>query len=164
MSVDAIIEAVQKHPTRYVCVTGGEPLGQKATFVLLKRLVDLGKTVSLETNGSLSVENVPAGVIKVVDIKCPESGETEKMDWNNLTRVSSQDQLKFVIASRRDFEWARDLCHVHNLADRCTVLFSPAFGRVEPKELAEWILGEATPVTLQIQLHKQIWGEAVMGV
>lgn len=164
MEIDEILAHVAKYPVRHVCVTGGEPLGQKGTVELLARLVDKGYVVSLETNGSFSVKEVPAGVVKVVDIKCPESGESEAMCWENLELTRSPDQFKFVVASRADFDWSRALCEKHALWDRAEVLFSPSFGDVEPKDLAAWILETGMPVTFQMQLHKAIWAPEARGV
>jgi len=163
-TVDAILEQVKTHTPEYVCVTGGEPLGQKATIALLERLLQEKYIVSLETNGSFSVVNVPKKVIKVIDIKCPESGEAESMAWENFELVEPHDQIKFVVSSRADFDWAQGLCTEHKLHERCTVLFSPAYGKVRPAELASWILDSKAKVTLQVQMHKEIWGPNERGV
>ena len=117
-----------------------------------------GYVVSLETNGSISIKDVPLDVIKVVDIKCPDSGETETMAWENLDLVRPSDQLKFVVASKEDFAWAQDLCKEHALYEKCAVLYSPVQGKVKPADLARWILDAHSPVTMQLQLHKEIWG------
>ncbi len=163
-SLEKILNEVKKYPTRYVCVTGGEPLAQPQTIELLKALLRENYTVSLETNGSLSVEKVPVEVIKVIDIKCPDSGESRRMDLGNIDRVQSHDQFKFVVSSRGDFDWAADFIKTRNLEKKCTLLFSPSFGKVAPKDLAEWILKSGLQVTMQMQLHKLIWGEHEKGV
>lgn len=164
MAIADVISRVQAYPARFVCVTGGEPLGQKSTIILLGRLLAEGYTVSLETNGSFSLRDVPAGVVKVLDIKCPASGETEAMAWENLDLVGEGDQIKFVVADRNDFDWAADLTRERRLTDRCAVLFSPAHESVLPRELAEWLLESGLDARMQVQLHKIIWGAEAQGV
>jgi 7-carboxy-7-deazaguanine synthase len=164
MDLPSILAEVKKHEPQYVCVTGGEPLGQKGTYPLLRQLVDEGYTVSLETGGSFSVKDVPKEVINVIDLKCPDSGETSHMVWENLQLVKPQDQFKFVISSKTDFDWSHNIIKTHNLKERCGLLFSPVFQKVNPAELAKWILDEHAPVTLQMQLHKEIWGPHERGV
>lgn len=164
LEVDVILEKVAEFGARHVCVTGGEPLGQKGTYSLLSALVAKGYVVSLETNGSFSVKDVPAGVVKVIDIKCPASGETENMAWENLALAVRPDQFKFVIASESDFLWARELCETRSLPERAEVLFSPSFGQVAPADLARWILDARLPVTFQMQMHKAIWSPDARGV
>lgn len=165
-TLDEVMTEVRKHPTSYVCLTGGEPLGQKAIYPLMHRLLDERYTVSLETGGGFSVKDVPADVIKVIDLKCPDSGETESMVWENVELALPHDQFKFVIASRADFDWAVDVVLKRSLTGKCTVLFSPVFGKVSYRELAEWILATeiSPPVTMQIQIHKEIWGPNQRGV
>lgn len=164
MSLDEIIEAVKQYETKYVCVTGGEPLGHAGTNQLLRMLLDLDYIVSLETNGSFSVKDVPADVIKVIDLKCPDSGESEAMAWENLSLVTEHDQFKFVVASKADFDWAQKVSRDHNLFEKCPILYSPVHGKVKSSELAKWILDSAAPVTMQTQLHKEIWGPDQRGV
>ncbi len=164
MGLEAILAEVHKYETRYVCLTGGEPLGQRGAIPLMQRLLQENYTVSLETNGSFSVKDVPLDVIKVIDIKCPDSGESESMAWENLDLVRPHDQFKFVVASQADFEWAQRICEEHQLYEKCPLLFSPAYGKVKPIELAEWILQAKKPVTLQLQMHKEIWGPDDRGV
>ena len=164
MSLPDIIKEVKKYDSEYVCVTGGEPLGQRATTQLMQLLLDQKYIVSLETNGSFSVKEVPLSVIKVIDIKCPESGESERLAWENFDLVRSQDQFKFVVASKNDFEWAHALSQQHKLNEKCTLLYSPVFGKVKPAELAKWILQSKAKATLQIQMHKEIWGTDERGV
>jgi len=163
-SIDTILEEVKKHETEYVCVTGGEPLMQKATIELLQRLLDLKYTVSLETNGSISIKDVPLPVVKVLDIKCPVSGESDSMAWENFDLIRPHDNIKFVVGSRADFDWAQDICEKHKLHTKCAVLYSPVYGKVKPSDLAAWILKAKAPVTMQMQLHKEIWGPNEKGV
>ncbi len=159
MSFDSLLEEVGKYPARHVCVTGGEPLAQKNCIGLLSRLCDAGYQVSLETGGAHDVSRVDPRVSKVVDIKTPVSGEAEGNRWENIPLLSSHDQIKFVICSREDSEWARQQLQDRGLDKVCEVLFSPAWGQVSFKELAEWIIEDGLPVRMQIQLHKLIWGD-----
>jgi 7-carboxy-7-deazaguanine synthase len=163
-SLDEIVAEVRKYSTRYVCVTGGEPLGQRASIPLMQRLIDEGYIVSLETGGGFTVRDVPQGVIKVLDVKTPESGEDKAMVWENLDLVTPVDQLKFVVSSRADFDWSIALCRERALSEKCTILFSPVHGKVEPADLADWILASREPVTMQLQMHKTIWGASARGV
>ncbi|MFM8312903.1 MAG: radical SAM protein [Deltaproteobacteria bacterium] len=158
MTVSEILEKIKPFETQYACVTGGEPLSQRGTYELLEKLLKSEYTVSLETNGSFSIKDVPTEVIKVIDVKCPDSGESEKMAWENFALAQKHDQFKFVVASKTDFEWAQEVCAKNQLHDKCTILYSPAFGQVKPAELASWILNAKAPVTLQTQQHKEIWG------
>ncbi len=159
LTLDAILERVESHATRHVCVTGGEPLAQKNCLPLLRRLCDAGHEVSLETSGALDISEVDPRVSRVVDIKTPGSGESARNRLENLAMLNARDQLKFVITNREDYEWARNLHHEQELAKRCEVLFSPAYGQVPPEQLAGWILDDHLPVRFQIQLHKLLWGE-----
>lgn len=159
MSLDDIMGRVATHGARYVCVTGGEPLAQKHCPELLWRLCDAGYEVSLETSGALDISEVDTRVSRVMDIKTPGSGECARNRLDNLERLTPRDQVKFVLVDRADFEWARDLVAAHGIDRRCEVLFSPVYGRLVARELAEWILAERLPVRLQIQLHKLLWGE-----
>jgi len=157
MRFSEVFDEIRKFDTNYVCVTGGEPLFQDNTIFLLKLLVEANYTVSLETNGSYSVKDVPKEVIKVIDIKCPSSGESEKNLWDNVNYTSLKDQFKFVIGSKEDFIWAQSIIEKFNLNEKCSILFSPVYGVVSPKELAAWILDSHAKVTMQLQLHKEIW-------
>jgi len=159
MTIDAIVGTVTDFGAQHVCVTGGEPLAQKRCTVLLSRLCDAGHEVSLETSGALDVSAVDPRVRKVMDLKAPGSGESERNLWSNLEHLGPRDQLKFVLAGREDYEWACASLAEHGLAQRCMVLFSPVHGSLQPRVLAEWMLADRLPVRLQIQLHKQIWGE-----
>jgi len=157
--IDEILAEVASHGARHVCVTGGEPLAQKRCLVLLRRLCDAGYEVSLETSGALDISAVDARVRKVVDLKAPDSGEFKRNRWSNLDHLRAHDQVKFVLAGRTDYEWARDTVREHVLHTRCQVLFSPVHASLKPRELAEWILADRLPVRMQLQLHKLLWGE-----
>ncbi|WP_313915961.1 7-carboxy-7-deazaguanine synthase QueE [Tahibacter sp.] len=157
--IDDILAEVASHGARHVCVTGGEPLAQKRCLLLLRRLCDAGYEVSLETSGALDVSAVDVRVRKVVDLKAPDSGEFKRNRWNNLDHLRAHDQVKFVLAGRADYEWARDTVRVHALDARCQVLFSPVHASLKPRDLAEWILADRLPVRMQLQLHKLLWGE-----
>jgi 7-carboxy-7-deazaguanine synthase len=158
--IDDILVEVASHGVQHVCVTGGEPLSQKRSLILLRKLCDAGYEVSLETSGALDVSAVDARVHKVMDLKAPGSGESKRNLWSNLGHLLPHDQIKIVLASRADYEWARHMLVEHNLPDRCMVLFSPVHGAVEPRELAEWILEDKLPVRFQMQLHKLLWNDA----
>lgn len=157
--MDAILAEVARHGARHVCVTGGEPLSQKRCLVLLEKLCDAGYTVSLETSGALDIAGVDARVSRVLDIKTPGSGEEARNLWANLPLLTAHDQVKFVICSRTDFDWAKQVLQQHRLHEVCDVLFSPSAGQVEPRALADWIIEEKLPVRFQTQLHKLLWGE-----
>jgi 7-carboxy-7-deazaguanine synthase len=149
---------VAKYSPRYVTVTGGEPLAQKNCAALLSRLCDAGYRVSLETSGALPIAELDPRVIRVMDIKTPGSGESERNLPENIPALRSQDQVKFVICDRNDYEWSRSMFKQHALDTRCQVLFSPSYGQLEARELADWILADRLPVRLQVQLHKYLWG------
>lgn len=166
MSVDEIVAEVRRvgGACRLVELTGGEPLLQKEIGILATRLLDGGYEVLCETGGSLPVDRLPAEVVKIVDVKCPGSGEAEANDWSNLARLDpGRDELKFVIADRSDYEWAAGVVRTRELG-RFTVHFSPAFGRQDPTTLAEWILADGLPVRLNLQIHKFLWDPAARGV
>jgi 7-carboxy-7-deazaguanine synthase len=165
MSVDDVMEQVDAYGSALVEVTGGEPLLQEDVYPLMEQLLDGGRTVLLETGGQIDMSRVPGAVIKVMDVKCPASGESERVDWGNIDRLGSRDQVKFVIQDRGDYEFARDTVTRHALDRRCAaVLFSPVHGVLNPKSLSEWILEDRLPVRLQLQIHKHIWGANVRGV
>ncbi len=159
MSIDAVVAAVAEHKTRHVCVTGGEPLAQKGCLELLNRLCDAGHEVSLETSGALDISGVDARVSRVMDIKTPCSGEAAKNRYENIELLNPHDQVKMIISDRNDFEWAVAVLQKYHLNERCTVLFSPAFGSITPRQLAEWIIEDHLPVRFQMQLHKILWGD-----
>ncbi len=158
MDTDTILEKVAANSTKYVTVTGGEPLAQKACIDLLGRLCDAGYAVSLETSGALDISAVDTRVVKVMDIKTPGSGEEARNHLDNLNFISRHDQIKFVICDRRDYEWSRELVDRHQLSERCEVLFSPSFDQVQARDLADWILHDGLAVRMQMQLHKLLWG------
>ena len=165
MSIDEVLQQVDEYSSPLVEVTGGEPLLQEDVYPLMERLLGGGRTVLLETGGQVDVSRVPGAVIKVMDVKCPASGEAHKVEWANIDRLGSRDQVKFVIQDRIDYEFARDTLTRHALDRRCAaVLFSPVHGILSPKDLSEWILEDQLPVRLQLQIHKHIWGADVRGV
>ena len=157
--IDAIVAEVARHGVRHVCVTGGEPLAQKRCIALLSKLCDAGYVVSLETSGAIDISGVDTRVSRVLDIKTPGSGEVERNLWSNLPLLTAHDQVKFVVCSRADFDWAKGVVSEHRLHKRCDVLFSPSHAQVSPRELADWIVAEQLPVRFQLQLHKILWGE-----
>ncbi|WP_372382049.1 7-carboxy-7-deazaguanine synthase QueE [Xanthomonas sp. NCPPB 1068] len=157
--IDAIVADVASHGVRHVCVTGGEPLAQKRCLVLLQKLCDAGFDVSLETSGALDVSEVDARVSRVVDIKTPASGEAHRNRWDNLALLTARDQIKFVICSRADYDWSREIVAAHALDRRCTVWFSPSKSEVTPRQLADWIVADRVPVRFQMQLHKILWND-----
>ncbi len=156
--LDALIETARQSGVQHVCVTGGEPLAQKACLELLTGLCDAGFAVSLETSGALDVGAVDSRVSRVVDLKTPGSGEVQRNQLANLDVLTPRDQLKFVLCSRADYEWARDLLRARAEPLPAQVLFSPVWGEVAPRDLAEWILADRLAVRLQVQLHKVLWG------
>ena len=158
MTVAGILSEVAQHHTRYVTVTGGEPLAQKNSLSLLSALCNAGYEVSLETSGALDVSSVDVRVMKVLDIKTPASGEVKKNLWSNLAALHAHDEIKFVLCDESDYIWAKQVLSERDLADKCTVLFSPAHDQLSPKVLADWILRDSLPVRLQVQLHKLLWG------
>jgi 7-carboxy-7-deazaguanine synthase len=165
MSVDDVLQEVERYNSPLVEVTGGEPLLQSEVYPLMDRLLESGRTVLLETGGQIDVSRVPGAVVKVMDVKCPGSGESEKNEWANIDRLGPRDQVKFVVKDRADYEYARATLVRHSLDRRCAaVLFSPVHGVLHPKELSEWILEDRLPVRLQLQIHKHIWGADVRGV
>lgn len=158
MSLDAILQRVAGFGCPTVCVTGGEPLAQKDCPALLSALCDAGHSVSLETSGALDISGIDPRVSRIVDLKAPDSGESEKNLWSNLDHLTPSDEIKIVLASVEDYAWAKRMLHEHGLDRRCTVLFSPVPDRLDPAALAEWILRDRLPVRFQLQLHKVLWG------
>ena len=152
-----LVAAARSSGVRHVCVTGGEPLAQKSCLDLLAALCDAGFDVSLETSGAMDVAPVDPRVSRVVDLKTPGSGESTRNRLENLALMGPRDQVKVVLCSRSDYEWARDLLQQHS-GIRCQLLFSPSWGQLDPRELAEWILADRLDVRLQVQLHKYLWG------
>jgi 7-carboxy-7-deazaguanine synthase len=158
-SLADIVAAVAKHPTRHVCVTGGEPLAQRGCPDLLKALCDAGYDVALETSGALDVGGIDPRVARIVDVKTPGSGEVGRNLWSNLDLLGEADEVKFVLVDEADYRWAAGIVAQYRIAERCQVLFSPAHGRLPARDLAEWVLRDGLPVRMQIQLHKWLWGE-----
>ena len=159
-TLEEIIRQVVLHPTRHVTVTGGEPLAQKACLELLSRLCDAGLDVSLETSGALDIASVDERVARIVDVKTPGSGESARNLWTNLALLGPRDEVKFVLTDVDDYDWAKNILTEYRISQRCPVLFSPSWGRLDPTELAQWILRDGMPVRLQLQLHKLLWAEA----
>ena len=159
-TISEILAEVARHPTRYVCVTGGEPLAQKPCLVLLSALCDAGYDVCLETSGALDIRAVDARVARIMDLKAPGSGECDKNLLDNIQDLRSSDEVKIVISSRADFDWAKIMIAQHGLNDRCNVVLSPVAGQQNPTKLAEWILADALAVRFQLQLHKLLWVDA----
>lgn len=158
MRLSEVLAQVARHGARHVCVTGGEPLAQKACLPLLAALCDAGYSVSLETSGALDLAGVDSRVSKIMDIKAPGSGEAEKNRWENLALLTPHDEIKFVLADAHDYAWARATLRERKLDALCPVLFSPVHDTLPPQDLAEWILRDRLPVRMQLQLHKMIWG------
>lgn len=154
---DVLIE-VARHGAQQVCVTGGEPLAQKACLPLLAALCDAGYSVSLETSGALDIAQVDPRVSRIMDLKAPASGEADRNHWENLARLNAGDELKIVLADEHDYEWARQAIRDRRLDAICPVLLSPVAGRLDARQIAEWVLRDRLPVRLQLQLHKLIWG------
>jgi 7-carboxy-7-deazaguanine synthase len=159
VEISDILDKVAEFGTKYVTVTGGEPLAQKDCHILLKDLCDAGYSVSLETGGAIDISPVDKRVSVILDVKTPDSGELKNNVWGNLDHIKSTDEVKFVLCSRADYEWAKDLLSTHKIADKCPVLFSPVYSQVNPTALAEWVLADRLPVRMQVQLHKILWGE-----
>jgi 7-carboxy-7-deazaguanine synthase len=161
MAIETILDKVASYKPRFVCVTGGEPLAQRECLGLLTALCDAGYQVSLETSGAMPIEQVDSRVSRVMDLKTPGSGEVGRNRWENIEFLQAQDQVKFVICDRADYEWARFELDKHRLTERVgDVLFSPSFNQIKPLELAEWILQDNLPVRFQLQLHKLLWNDA----
>jgi len=164
MSLDEIVARARTFACPLVEVTGGEPLHQPEAFALVRRLCDERFTVLVETSGAIDIAPLDQRAHVILDVKCPGSGMTDRMDWKNLDRVTAKDEVKFVIQDRTDYEWARGLVRERRLDERCTVLFGPVFGALEPRQLAEWVLADRLPVRLQLQLHKYVWAPDMRGV
>lgn len=158
--IDGIVHAVATHGLRHVCVTGGEPLAQKACPALLTALCDAGFDVSLETSGALDISAVNPRVARIMDLKAPGSGEEAKNRWANIELLRRGDEVKIVLADSADYEWARAQIVTHRLAERCEVLLSPVAGQLDAAQLAEWIVRDRLPVRFQLQLHKVLWADA----
>ncbi|MFP5402073.1 MAG: 7-carboxy-7-deazaguanine synthase QueE [Gammaproteobacteria bacterium] len=159
-TLDDILAEVARHGLRHVCVTGGEPLAQKACLALLGALCDAGYDVSLETSGALDIAEVDPRVARIMDLKAPGSGEVAKNRYQNIPLLRPHDEVKIVLADAADYEWARQQLAAHRIAERCSVLLSPVAGALDPAALAEWIVRDRLPVRFQLQLHKILWNDA----
>jgi 7-carboxy-7-deazaguanine synthase len=164
MSVDSVIDEIRNYDVKLVEITGGEPLLQDGVYTLMHNLVEKGYTVLLETNGSVTLDKVNGEVVKIVDVKCPSSGMSHKMEFSNMRYVNKKDQVKLVVSDKMDYDWAKDIIKRHNLLEITQVLMSPVHQILEPRTLVRWILDDKLQVRLQIQLHKYIWGPEVRGV
>jgi 7-carboxy-7-deazaguanine synthase len=162
--LDSILRRVREYQCNLIELTGGEPLLQEETPFLIKKLLDEGYRVLVETSGSLDVGVLDPRAVVIMDLKCPGSDMTHTMRWENLFKLKPKDEIKFVIANRTDYLWAKNILERHGLADRHPVLFAPVFGEMEPRELAAWILEDRLKVQLQLQLHKYIWEPETRGV
>ncbi len=159
MRMSSILNKIKKYPTKYVTVTGGEPLAQKSCLKLLAKLCNFGYDVSLETSGAINVSNVDKRVKKIIDIKTPGSAEENKNKFENLKHLTTKDEIKFVICDQSDYVWAKKNILEKNMANICEIIFSPAHESIKPKNLANWILKDQLNVRMQIQLHKYLWGD-----
>ena len=164
MSIDEIVGKVKNFGVKLIEITGGEPLMQENVYPLMNGLIEKGFQVLLETGGSLSLEKVPRNIIKIMDIKCPGSGEHKNNNLDNLKFLETKDEVKFVILNRHDYEWSRDLIHKYKIHEIAHILISPVYDKLELKEIVKWILEDKLPVRLQTQLHKAIWDENTIGV
>lgn len=164
MSLEQILDAVAAYPCKLVEITGGEPLAQAGIYELMSALCDRGYTVILETSGSISLRGIDPRVQIVMDIKCPGSGMAKHNLWENIELLKASDEVKFVVAGKNDFDWAVRVVREYGLERRCTVLFSPVFGEVQPVHLAEWLLESGIAARMQLQLHKYIWEPETRGV
>ena len=164
MAVDEVVRAVEECGISLVEITGGEPLMQKEVYPLMTTLLEKNYTVMLETGGSLAVNEVPPQVIKIVDLKCPGSGEESKNNYQNLQLLTEKDEVKFVILDRSDYEWSRKVMNEYSIHKKAQVLFSPVYEKLDLKDLALWVLEDNLPVRLQTQLHKVIWSKDAIGV
>ncbi len=163
-SLDDILGKIRSYGCPLVEVTGGEPLAQTDTEILLRRLSQEGFTVLLETSGAVDTARVDPSVRIILDVKCPGSGMTDRMHWPNVERLRPQDEAKFVIQDRIDYDWAKSILDRFRLTERCSVLFSPVFNFLDPRHLTEWMLADRLPVRLQLQMHKYIWAPDMKGV
>ena len=163
-AIDDLLQSIDAYKCNLICITGGEPLLHQSSIVLMEMLCDQGKTVLLETSGSITIRHVDQRVHKIVDIKCPGSGMLSRNNYKNIEHLNQTDEVKFVIADRFDFDWAASMVEKYALHKICTVLFSPVFDQLSNQDLAEWILAERLPVRFQIQSHKYIWHPDQRGV
>ena len=163
MTLDDILDEVNQYDTPHVCITGGEPLLQKNVYPLIEQLTIRNKQISIETSGSILLNELNSSTRIVMDIKCPDSKMSERNNYNNLRYLKKTDEIKFVIQSLDDYRWAKHIMHKHKLYNICNVLFSPEKETMDPKILSEWILNDQIPVRLNLQMHTYIWPEQKMG-
>lgn len=164
MPISSIIDKVDSFGLKSVCVTGGEPLSNHNTPVLVRELLNRNYTVLVETNGSYDVSVLPEGTIRILDVKCPDSGMSHKMCWQNIAHLTKRDEVKFVLSSRNDYEWARSMITKYHLTEIAHILMLPVYGMIQPSFIASWILEDHINVRLQLQMHKYIWGPETRGV
>ena len=159
-----LLNEAARYPNALIEITGGEPLLQEGVYPLMDELLAAGRTVLLETNGSLSIARVPKEVVKIIDLKCPDSGMAEKMDLTNLDLLAPHDEIKFVVSSKADYDWARAMMEEHRLAEKAKLILSPVIGRLAPALLAQWLMTDALPARIQLQLHTLLWPGMKRGV
>jgi 7-carboxy-7-deazaguanine synthase len=164
ISVNEIVNKIEGYACKNVCITGGEPLLQKNVYKLINLLKTKSYKIFVETNGALNIDLLPGNIIRIMDVKCPDSGMNKEMDWRNLERLRGDDEVKFVLSSKKDYEWAKRIVRKHNLPDKTNVLFGSAYGKLKPKSLAGWILKDRLNVRLQLQLQRIIWPDKARGV
>jgi 7-carboxy-7-deazaguanine synthase len=164
LTVDGVIREVQRTGINLVEITGGEPLLQNEAHLLIKRLIDEGYKVLVETNGSQNIKKIAKKAIVILDIKTPGSGMSKEMDFSNLDYIKSSDEIKFVITNREDYEWSKDIIQKYKLMEKCKLLFSPAFGTLPPENLAKWIIGDKLRIRFNLQLHKYIFSSEQRGI
>ena len=164
MSVNEIVNKIEGYSCKNVCITGGEPLLQRNVYKLINLLKTKSYKIFVETNGAMNIDLLPGNIIRIMDVKCPDSGMNKEMDWRNLERLRGDDEVKFVLSSKKDYEWAKRIVRKHNLPDKTNVLFGSAYGKLKPKSLAGWILKDRLNVRLQLQLHRIIWPDKTRGV
>lgn len=164
LAVETVVKRVVSHGIPLVEITGGEPLLQKECAILAERLIEANLQVLVETSGERPIDVLPAGVKRIMDIKCPSSGECEKMNWENIAHLNGHDEVKFVIGDRADYDWACDVIRKHGLSRRCAVLISAVFGKIDPKDIAHWMIDDKLDARFQLQMHKYIWDPETRGV
>ncbi len=164
MSVNEIINKIEDYSCKNVCITGGEPLLQKNIYKLINLLKSKSYRIFVETNGAMNIDLLPGNIIRIMDVKCPDSGMNKEMDCRNLERLRGDDEVKFVMSSKKDYAWAKRIVRKHDLPHKTNVLFGSAYGKLKPKTLAGWILKDRLNVRLQLQLHRIIWPDKTRGV
>jgi 7-carboxy-7-deazaguanine synthase len=163
-TVEEVLEEVRRYPFQLVEITGGEPLLQKDVYPLMDMLIDFGYTVLLETGGSIAIDKVNSRVVKIMDLKCPSSGECDRNLYTNIAKLQPHDEIKFVIGTREDYQWTKKILEEYRLTDRFQVLLSTVFGQIQPRQVVGWMLEDALGVRFQLQAHKYIWEPDAKGV